>query len=170
MTKTLPALLLPLVATGFVIAIGNKGFVADAVSAYEAAQELEETVEEFKAAYESGEVRTVFLDSIADSEEVIVIGSLAEEWTVGIEAMREAMSGGGGEVKYVGRDLKSSELQVAKAGNVGWLVELADLHYDVGGEPVSLLGFRATSVWERGEDGWEIVHFHGSMPDTVSDI
>ena len=99
-----------------------------------------------------------------------MIGSLAEEWTVGIETLREAMSSGGGEVRYVGRDLKSSELQLARRGNVGWLVELADLHYDVDGERVSLKGFRATSIWERGEDGWKIVHFHGSMPDAVNEI
>ena len=170
MTKTLAAISLTLLTSGCVVALGNSGPVAQALDSYEAAKELETTVEEFKAAYESGEVRAAFLDSIADSEEVIVIGSLAEEWTVGIEAMKEARSGGGVEVKYVGRDLKSSELQLSKSGSVGWLVELADLHYDVSGEPVSLVGFRATSVWERGEDGWKIVHFHGSMPDAVSDI
>ena len=170
MSKSLAALSLSLIASGCVVALGNTGLVADAVDTYEAAQELEEVVRGVQAAYETGEVRSVFLDSIADSEEVIVIGSLAEEWTVGIEAMRAAMSGGGGKVKYVGRDLKSSELQLSKSGSVGWLVELADLHYDVSGEPVSLVGFRATSVWERGEDGWKIVHFHGSMPDAVSDI
>ena len=170
MLKTIAALSLSLLGSGCVVALGNSGLVADAVNAYEATLELEEVVGELKAAYESGEVRTAFLESIADSEEVIVIGSLAEEWTIGIEAMREAMSSGGGEVKYVGRDLSSSELQVSKSGTVGWLVELGDLHYDVGGERVTLAGFRATSVWERGEDGWKIVHFHGSMPDTVSDI
>lgn len=170
MFKSLAVLSLSFFASGCVVAVGNTGLVADAVNAHEARQDLEGVIGELKAAYESGEVGTVFLNSIADSEEVIVIGSPAEEWTVGIEAMREAMSGGGGEVKYVGRDLSSSELQVAKGGSVAWLVELADLHYDVGGERVSLVGYRATSVWERGEDGWKIVHFHGSMPDAVSDI
>jgi len=170
MLKTLAALSVCLFVSGCVVAVGNSGTVADVVEAYEAQLELKEVVGDLKEAYESGEVRAVFLDSIADSEEVIVIGSLAEEWTVGIEAMRDAMSGGGGEVKYVGRDLHSSELQLAKGGTVGWLIELADLHYDVKGERVSLVGFRATSIWERVDGEWKIVHFHGSMPDAVSEI
>jgi len=170
MLRALAALSLPIFTSGCIVAFGNTGTVADAVHAYEHTLELTRVVEDFKASYESGDVRDVFINSIAESDEVIVIGSLAEEWTVGIETLREGMSAGGGEVQYVGRDLKRSDLQVAECGNVGWLVEEADLHYDVNGERVSLVGFRATSVWERGEDGWKIVHFHGSMPDPVSEI
>ena len=170
MFKVFVALSLSLLSAGCVVALGNTGTVADAINTYEDSLELQQVVADLKASYETGEVREAFIDSIAESDEVIVIGSLAEEWTVGIETLREAMSSGGGEVRYVGRDLKSSELQLARRGNVGWLVELADLHYDVDGERVSLQGFRATSIWERGEDGWKIVHFHGSMPDAVNEI
>ena len=170
MKKTLVTLSLCSLASGCVVAFGNTGLVADAVNSYEARLELEEVVEEFKGAYDTGEIRELFYDSINDSEAVIVIGSLAEEWTVGIEAIREGMSEGGGEVKYVGRELHSSELQMSDSGAVGWLIERADLHYEVAGERVSLMGFRATSIWERVDESWKIVHFHGSMPDPVSEI
>ena len=170
MHKPLAALSLCFFASGCVVALGNSGAVADALDAYEAEKELHGVVKDFNEAYESGEIRAVFLESIAESDSVIVIGSLAEEWTVGIEAMREAMSAGGGEVKYIGRDLHSSELQMSEGRGVGWLVEHADLHYEVAGEKKSLMGFRATSVWERVEGVWKIVHFHGSMPDAVNEI
>ena len=78
--------------------------------------------------------------------------------------------GGGGSVKYIGRDLHHSSLQMSSDRSVGVLSERADLHYDVAGERVSLMGFRATSVWERVDGAWKIVNFHGSMPDTVNDI
>ena len=170
MLRVLVVFSLSICTQGCIVAFGNTGSVADVLEAHKHSEELKGVVDEFKAAYESGEVRAAFIDAIAESDEVIVIGSLAEEWTVGIETLREGMSAGGGEVQYVGRDLKRSDLQVAECGNVGWLVEEADLHYDVNGERVSLVGFRATSVWERGTDGWKIVHFHGSMPDPVSEI
>ena len=111
-----------------------------------------------------------FLDSIVESEEVIVIGSLAEEWTVGIEAIREGMSSSGGTVKYLGRDLHDSQLEMSTDRMVGWLTERADLHYDVNGEKKSLMGFRATSVWEHFDGEWKMVNFHGSMPDTANDF
>ena len=170
MNQILTSLSLCLLASGCIVAVGNTGPVAEAVEKHRTRQELEGVIDEFKAAYESGEIRRVFLDSIADSDSVIVIGSLSEEWTVGADTLREGVSGDGGEVQFVGRDLHSSELQGSDDGTVGWLIERADLHYEVGGERVSLVDFRATSIWGRVDGEWKIVHFHGSMPDLISEI
>jgi ketosteroid isomerase-like protein len=139
------------------------------VNAQAREDEFRAVMAEMKAAYDSGEIKEVFLDSIVESDEVIVIGSLASEWTMGIESIREGMSGGG-TVKYLGRDLHDSHLELSEDRTVGWLTERADLHYDVAGEKKSLMGFRATSVWEHSDGEWKIVNFHGSMPDTANDF
>lgn len=170
MYKFILPLALALSSTSCIIAVGNSGGVADAVNAQQREDELNEVLTGLAAAYDSGEIRGAFLNSLADSEELIVIGSLAEEWTVGIETIREAMSGGGSKVKYLGRDLHVSSLQLSQNRTVGWLTERADLHYDVNGEKRSLMGFRATSVWEHADGGWKIVNFHGSMPDVANDF
>ena len=170
MLKFMLPLALALSSTSCVIAIGNTGSIGDAANTQLREDSFHEVMAEMKAAYDSGEIRGVFLDSIVESDEVVVIGSLAEEWTVGIEAIREGMSGGGGAVKYLGRDLHDSQLELSKDRTVGWLTERADLHYDVNGEKKSLVGFRATSVWEHFDGEWKIVNFHGSMPDAVNDF
>ena len=169
MYKFILPLALAFTSTSCVIAVGNSGDIGDAVQAQQRESELNEVLAELAAAYDSGEIKAAFLGAIADSEEVIVIGSLADEWTVGIDAIREGMNGGG-EVKYVGRDLHDSQLELSSNRKVAWLSERVDLHYDVAGEAVSLLGFRATSVWEHIDGEWKIVNFHGSMPDTANDI
>ena len=170
MLKFILPLALALSSTSCVIAIGNSGSVADAVNAQQREDELNEVLTELTAAYDSGEIKGAFLNSLADSEELIVIGSLAEEWTVGIEAIRKSMSGAGGKVKYLGRDLHDSHLELSGDRTVGWLTERADLHYDVNGEKKSLMGFRATSVWEHADGEWKIVNFHASMPDVANDF
>jgi ketosteroid isomerase-like protein len=170
MLKFILPLALALSSTSCVIAVGNSGSIGDAANSQLREDSFHEVMAEMTAAYDSGEIREVFLESIVESDEVIVIGSLASEWTVGIEAIREGMSGGGGTVKYIGRDLHDSHLELSKDRTVGWLTELADLHYDVNGEKKSLMGFRATSVWEHADGEWKIVNFHGSMPDVANDF
>ena len=170
MLKTIIPFALALTSSSCVIAIGNTGEIGDSVNSQLREDSFHEVMAEMKAAYDSGEIRGVFLDSIVESEEVIVIGSLAEEWTVGIEAIREGMSSGGGTVKHLGRDLHDSQLEMSTDRMVGWLTERADLHYDVNGEKKSLMGFRATSVWEHFDGEWKMVNFHGSMPDTANDF
>jgi ketosteroid isomerase-like protein len=169
MFKFIIPLALALSSTSCVIAVGNSGSVGDVVNAQTREDDFRAVMAEMKAAYDSGEIKGVFLDSIAETEEVIVIGSLASEWTIGIDSIREGMSGGGA-VKYLGRDLHESHLELSENRTVGWLTERADLHYDVSGEKKSLMGFRATSVWEHFDGEWKIVNFHGSMPDTANDF
>ena len=170
MHKTIASLSLCLLAPSCVVAFGNQGDIGNVLEAYEAQKELQSVVDELYAAYDSGEVREAFLNLIDDSDDVIVIGSIAEEWTVGIESIREGMAESEGESTYVGRRLHDSTLQIATRGDVGWLVERVDLIYDVDGQEVVLEGFRATSVWQRDDGEWRMVHFHGSMPDAVNDI
>ncbi len=170
MHKTIATLSLCLLAPSCVVAFGNQGDIGNVLEAHDARRELQAAVDELNVAYESGEVREAFLNSIEDSGDVIVIGSLAEEWTVGIESIRDAMAESEGESTYVGRRLHDSTLQISTRGDVGWLVERMDLIYDVDGEETALEGFRATSVWQRDDGKWRMVHFHGSMPDAVNEI
>ena len=170
MHKTIATLSLCLLAPSCVVAFGNQGDIGNVLEAHDARRELQAAVDELNVAYESGVGREAFLNSIEDSGDVIVIGSLAEEWTVGIESIRDAMAESEGESTYVGRRLHDSTLQIAARGDVGWLVERVDLIYDVDGKEVVLEGFRATSVWQRDDGEWRMVHFHGSMPDAVNEI
>lgn len=170
MHKILTALSLCLLAPSCVVAFGNQGDIGNVLAAHEARKELQAVVDELYAAYDSGEVREAFLNLTEDSDDVIVIGSLADEWSVGIESLREGMAESDGESTYVGRRLHDSVLQIGARGDVGWLVERVDLIYDVNGEEVVLEGFRATSVFQREDGEWRMVHFHGSMPDQAHDI
>ena len=73
MFKVFVALSLSLLSASCVVALGNTGTVADAINTYEDSLELRQVVADLKASYETGEVREAFIDSIAESDEVIVI-------------------------------------------------------------------------------------------------
>jgi ketosteroid isomerase-like protein len=122
--------------------------------------DIQVTLQQWKDAYSQRDLdRAVAL--IAPDEDVVAIGTGADEWRVGPEQIKAQMR----------RDFAQSEalsvtyepLVVSEAGAVAWVAGRVTVQARVDGQELALAG-RFTAVLEHRDGRWLLMQTHFSLP------
>jgi ketosteroid isomerase-like protein len=114
---------------------------------------VQATLQQWKDAYAKRDLDGA-LAVIAPDDDVVAIGTGADEWRVGREQVRAQME----------RDFAQAEaLVVSEAGAVAWVAGQATVQARVDGQDLALAG-RFTAVLEHRGDKWLLMQTHFSVP------
>jgi hypothetical protein len=103
------------------------------------------------------------LAAIADRADVIVIGTDADEYWVGRDAMAEPFRAMVMSFDEESVDWERGDPLITVRGDVAWVVGRTSVTVRAGGHVVSSQ-VRATFILERVASDWRIVHAHFSVP------
>jgi hypothetical protein len=119
-----------------------------------------------------------FFDQVTKAEQELFRGrpeSLKALWSRAPEVTLFGVSGGSGEhgweqvgprLDWTNTQYREGTLTVKRIashvdGNLGYVVQREHVHFKVPGEAKeSILGIRATWIFQREQDGWRIIHRH----------
>lgn len=114
-------------------------------------------------AYRRRDIEAVMAD-FSDDADMSMWGAGADEYTVGLEAVRAGME----------RDFQQSEAaswkriwtSISAMGPVAWAVSEYEVSWRAGGREFHVAGYRNTMILQRRRGRWAIVHAHISAPAT----
>ena len=115
-------------------------------------ESIADALRTFFAKNASGDVST-FEEVVSTTEAAFAVGSTAQEWFLGQDAVRAAYG-------LEGVLIEPGDILAWENGETGWAV--AKPLFSIPGGPSFRLRFTAVFVQERG--GWKLVHLHGSYP------
>jgi uncharacterized protein (TIGR02246 family) len=116
-------------------------------------------------AWETGDV--VAVDAImAKDEDAVWFGTDAAERFVGYDPVKASLVRQFATYQGTKLQVKERSVALAASGTVAWATEVIDLTTRSGSESVTLSGVRVSSVLEKRQGRWLLVHFHYSVPVT----
>ena len=98
---------------------------------------------------------------IAPDDDVVVIGTGADEKRIGSDEAREQLERDLAQSERITMDLKDP--LVSAAGDVAWMSADLTMEGEAGGEPFAMSG-RMTAVFEQRDGDWLVVQSHSSVP------
>ena len=129
----------------------------------DAAAEVKAVVEKFARATETNDIKA--MDAImARDKDSVWFGTDAAEHFVGYETVRASLAKQFATYQGTKVTVKERSIKVSASGTVAWVTEVFDMTTHTGGESVAVPGVRLTSVLEKRQGTWLIVHFHASLP------
>jgi uncharacterized protein (TIGR02246 family) len=129
----------------------------------DAAADVKAVMERFVRAWETSDIKA--MDAImARDKDSVWFGTDAAEHFVGYEPLRASLAKQLATYRGTQVTVKERSIKVSASGTVAWVTEVLDMTTNAGGEAVSVSGMRLTSVLEKRQGTWLMVHFHSSLP------
>lgn len=127
-----------------------------------AAAEVKAVLDKLVRAWETGDIAAV--DAImAKDKDAVWFGTDAAEHFVGYEPVRASFAKQ--FATYQAKvQLKERSIKLSTSETAAWATEVMDLSARMGSESATVSGIRVTSVLEKRQGVWLIVHFHYSVP------
>ena len=103
-------------------------------------------------------------DTFAPDEDSILIGTDENERLVGKKAMLAGLQKGFGSVDgFTKVNFSDRHVFFSRDGNTAWVISTGEMEFTAGGKPGAIKGIRVTSVFERRDGTWLMVHNHASL-------
>jgi uncharacterized protein (TIGR02246 family) len=137
-----------------------------AASAYAKASDttpVQAVLDKWIRAVETNDLRAVE-EIMAKDKDAVWFGTDAAEHFVGWEPVRESIAKQFAAYQGTKFHLRDRAIKMSASGSVAWASEVIDWTTSTGGEAVSVPGIRVTTVLEKRQGAWLIVHFHYSVP------
>ena len=125
--------------------------------------QVQAVLDKWIRAWETNDIRAVE-EVIAKDKDAVWFGTDAAEHFVGWEPVRESIVKQFATYQGTKFHLKDRAIKVSASGAVAWASEVIDWTTRSGDEAVSVPGIRITTVLEKRQGVWLIVHFHYSVP------
>jgi ketosteroid isomerase-like protein len=122
--------------------------------------DVQATLQQWKDAYSQRDLDGA-LAVIAPDDDVVAIGTGADEWRVGLAQVRAQMERDFAQAEVL--SVAYEPLVVSEAGAVAWVAGHATVQARVDGQDLALVG-RFTAVLERRDDRWLLMQTHFSLP------
>lgn len=103
--------------------------------------------------------------AVAHDPAMVNFGTGAEERIVGWAALQEMMNAQNEALSNTSITQRDVTINVAPDGQFAWATSLWDLSATVGEDKIEV-PIRCTWVLQKGDYGWEIIHFHKSVGTT----
>jgi len=107
---------------------------------------------------------SLFASIFAHDDDMVNYGTDAAERWVGWNALKESVDKQAAAFADTKVTVQHRDIKFAADGNVAWAAEVLDLSTRSGSEVVNLTGMRVTTVLEKRQGAWLIVHTHYSVP------
>jgi ketosteroid isomerase-like protein len=121
---------------------------------------VQATLQQWKDAYAKRDLDGA-LTVIAPDDDVVAIGTGADEWRVAREQVRAQMERDFAQAEAL--SVAYEPLVVSEAGAVAWVAGQATVQARVDGQDLALAG-RFTAVLEHRDDKWLLMQTHFSLP------
>jgi uncharacterized protein (TIGR02246 family) len=129
----------------------------------DATADVKVVMDKMVKAWETNDIS--LLDAImARDKDAVSFGTDAAEHFVGYEPVRESVVKQFATYQGTKLTIKERSIKLSASGTVAWVAEVVNLATRAGGEDVSYSGMRVTTVLEKRQGAWLIVHFHWSVP------
>jgi ketosteroid isomerase-like protein len=119
-------------------------------------------LQQWKDAYSQRDLDRA-LALIAPDEDVVAIGTGADEWRVGPEQVKAQMQRDFAQAEAL--SVAYEPLVISEAGAVAWVAGRASVQARADGQDLALTG-RFTAVLERRDGRWLLLQTHFSLPAT----
>jgi uncharacterized protein (TIGR02246 family) len=129
----------------------------------DAAAEVRTVLDKMVRAWETGDAGAVEA-IMAKDKDAVWFGTDAGEHFVGYEPVRASIGKQFATYQGTKVQVKDRSIRLSASGTVAWATEVMDLSTRSGSDSVTLSGMRVSSVLEKRQGVWLLVHFHYSMP------
>ena len=106
----------------------------------------------------------LFTSIFAHDDDMVNYGTDAAERWVGWNALKASVEKQTAAFADTKMTVQHRDIKLAADGNVAWAAEVLDWSTRTGSEIVNLTGMRVTTVLEKRQGAWLIVHTHYSVP------
>jgi ketosteroid isomerase-like protein len=125
--------------------------------------EATQVINQFPAAFESGNID--ILSQILSHDSILVVfGTDSAEYWVGYPAVEQALKAQLASFTDINFTVTHQKINVSENLDAAWFSEMADWSMTANGQPVELKGIRITGVLDKEPDVWKIVQMHFSLP------
>ena len=101
-------------------------------------------------------------DVVAQDPDLVWIGTGADEWIVGYEALQGVLQVQNQSLEYIRIAVSEETIHLSPDGQAAWATNRWVFRARMGGEEL-VLPLRCTWVAEKRDGGWVLVHSHKSV-------